>query len=129
MTLDGLTHRFPDEDSCRAHFFRLRWPDGKVACPRCGEARKVYVQIKPEHPLLRLMDELRQETAHRSVVWIYKAPHGAAPDPDKPNETFTFGGDAKVAVPGETDYRALPLCRRWLALMKEIQYELGIEVN
>ena len=44
MTLDGLTDRFPDEDSCRAHFFRLRWPDGRVACPRCGEAKKVYAR-------------------------------------------------------------------------------------
>src|SRR5262245_32088001 len=42
MTLDDLSRRFPDEDSARAHLFRLRWPNGEVTCPRCGKADKVY---------------------------------------------------------------------------------------
>jgi transposase-like protein len=42
MTLYDLDRRFPDEDTARAHLFRLRWPDGKVTCPRCGKAEKVY---------------------------------------------------------------------------------------
>jgi transposase-like protein len=42
MTLDELNRRFPNEDAARAHLFRLRWPDGKVHCPRCGKAERVY---------------------------------------------------------------------------------------
>jgi transposase-like protein len=42
MTLYDLDRRFPDEDTARAHLFRLRWRDGKVTCPRCGKAEKVY---------------------------------------------------------------------------------------
>lgn len=42
MTLYDLDRRFPDEDTARAHLFRLRWRDGKVACPRCGKPEKVY---------------------------------------------------------------------------------------
>lgn len=30
-----LERRFPDDASCRAYLFHLRWPDGFV-CPRCG---------------------------------------------------------------------------------------------
>lgn len=42
MTLYDLDRRFPDEESARAHLFRLRWRDGKVTCPRCGKPDKVY---------------------------------------------------------------------------------------
>jgi transposase-like protein len=56
MTLYDLDRRFPDEDTARAHLFNLRWPDGKVTCPRCGKAEKVYA---------------RKATPHR---WICKTP-------------------------------------------------------
>lgn len=32
---------FSDETKARAHFERIRWPNGPV-CPHCGEAEKVY---------------------------------------------------------------------------------------
>src|SRR5689334_7340992 len=44
MTIQGLLRRFPDEAACQAHFFALRWPDGKVTCPRCGATGKVYAK-------------------------------------------------------------------------------------
>jgi transposase-like protein len=34
MTLIELVERFPDNESCRQHLIRVRWPDG-VRCPRC----------------------------------------------------------------------------------------------
>src|SRR5580704_5446689 len=35
MTADLLNPIFTDEDAARAHFEKLRWPDGPV-CPHCG---------------------------------------------------------------------------------------------
>lgn len=37
-----LDRRFPDEDTARAHLFKLRWPDGVVVCPRCAKSDRVY---------------------------------------------------------------------------------------
>ena len=42
MTLTELTDRFPDEATAKTHLFNLRWPAGKVACPRCGKDEKIY---------------------------------------------------------------------------------------
>lgn len=42
MTLNDLLRRFPDEATAQAHLFKLRWPDGKVACPRCEKDEKIY---------------------------------------------------------------------------------------
>src|SRR5437870_4782303 len=48
MTLAQLMARFPDEQTCREHLQALRWPDGKVHCPRCGLSLKVYkVSVRP----------------------------------------------------------------------------------
>ena len=42
MTLSELQARFPDEAAAQAHLFGLRWPDGKVRCPRCRKDEKIY---------------------------------------------------------------------------------------
>jgi transposase-like protein len=42
MTLTELIDRFPDEATAKAHLFMLRWPSGKVACPRCKKDEKIY---------------------------------------------------------------------------------------
>ena len=42
MTFTELTRRFPDEATAKAHLFKLRWRGGKVACPRCKSAEKIY---------------------------------------------------------------------------------------
>jgi transposase-like protein len=47
MTLAQLNQRFPDEESCRAHLLKLRWPDGKVRCPRCNLSLRVYKTAQP----------------------------------------------------------------------------------
>ncbi len=41
-TLAELKRQFPTEEACKAHLTKMRWPDGKVACPRCGETRRLY---------------------------------------------------------------------------------------
>src|SRR5262245_31613924 len=35
------------DDACKALLAQLRWPDGKVTCPRCGEQKRVYKTAKP----------------------------------------------------------------------------------
>jgi transposase-like protein len=37
LTLMEMTRRFPDEESARAYFEALRWPNGPT-CPHCGNA-------------------------------------------------------------------------------------------
>jgi transposase-like protein len=34
--------RFPDEKSCREYLKNERFPDGKMACPKCGSTDKIY---------------------------------------------------------------------------------------
>jgi transposase-like protein len=48
MTLAQLNKRFPTEESCQEHLAKLRWPNGKVRCPRCAMSLKVYqIKAKP----------------------------------------------------------------------------------
>lgn len=42
LTLAEIERRFPDDAACKALLTTLRWPDGKVTCPRCGEQKRVY---------------------------------------------------------------------------------------
>jgi transposase-like protein len=42
MTYSDLVRRFPDEATAKAHLFNLRFPRGKVACPRCASTEKIY---------------------------------------------------------------------------------------
>src|SRR5207249_2531911 len=42
LTLRQVEREFGTEDACKALLTKLRWPDGKVACPRCGETKRVY---------------------------------------------------------------------------------------
>lgn len=37
-----MKRQYATEDACKALLQRLRWGDGQVACPRCGEQKKVY---------------------------------------------------------------------------------------
>lgn len=46
MSLPTFQARFPNEDACRDHLFRIRWPDGFV-CPRCGGLK--YSHISTRH--------------------------------------------------------------------------------
>ena len=41
QTLDAFDKRFPTEDACKKYLKDMRWPDGVVKCPRCGND-KVY---------------------------------------------------------------------------------------
>lgn len=49
-TLAQIKRDFPTEEACKAHLTKMRWPDGKVACPRCGETKRVYaLGARPFH--------------------------------------------------------------------------------
>jgi transposase-like protein len=41
IKLSELNSFFPTEEACKKFLFEHRWPDGKVACPRCGN-EKIY---------------------------------------------------------------------------------------
>jgi transposase-like protein len=34
---------FSDLDNCQNYMIAVRWPDGKVKCPRCGSERVTYL--------------------------------------------------------------------------------------
>lgn len=42
LSLSGLERQYATEDDCKALLQQLRWPDGKIHCPRCGLSLKVY---------------------------------------------------------------------------------------
>ncbi len=43
-TLQQAILYFADFDRCREFLMDLRWPDGKVACPKCGSEHVVYLE-------------------------------------------------------------------------------------
>jgi transposase-like protein len=50
LTLVHVEREFATEDACKALLTQLRWPDGKVHCPRCGLSVKVYaLKTRPYH--------------------------------------------------------------------------------
>jgi transposase-like protein len=50
LTARDVEQRFASEDACKELLTNLRWPDGKVACPRCGETKRVYrLRTRPFH--------------------------------------------------------------------------------
>lgn len=46
MSLLEFQNRFPNEELCREHLFRIRWPEG-YSCPRCGHDE--YSHITTRH--------------------------------------------------------------------------------
>src|SRR5580658_2190593 len=42
-TLQEAIIHFADHANCHALMIQLRWPDGKVACPRCGAEKVTYL--------------------------------------------------------------------------------------
>src|SRR5437016_5728510 len=42
LTFGRMKRQYGTDEACKALLTQLRWPDGKTACPRCGETKKVY---------------------------------------------------------------------------------------
>jgi transposase-like protein len=42
LTLSKVEREFATDDDCKRLLKKLRWPDGKPVCPRCGEQKRVY---------------------------------------------------------------------------------------
>ena len=50
ITLRDLKTQYSDDDACKKLLMEMRWPDGKITCPRCGETERVYtLKAKPFH--------------------------------------------------------------------------------
>src|SRR5438552_13699148 len=47
LTLGRIEREFATEDACKKLLASLRWPDDKVACPRCKSAEKIYPKKMP----------------------------------------------------------------------------------
>lgn len=45
-TLQQAIVYFGDPERCFEYAKKLRWPDGKVVCPRCGEAKNSFVKTR-----------------------------------------------------------------------------------
>jgi transposase-like protein len=43
-TLQQAIKHFADADNCLSYMVRLRWPDGKIACPACGRTDVVFLK-------------------------------------------------------------------------------------
>jgi transposase-like protein len=48
LTLADIKRDYADDDACRVLLRDMRWPDGVVKCPRCGND-KVYILKKAFH--------------------------------------------------------------------------------
>jgi transposase-like protein len=49
-SLASIRRDFDTPEACKAHLAKLRWPDGTVVCPRCGETKRVYaLKTRPFH--------------------------------------------------------------------------------
>jgi transposase-like protein len=49
-SLATIRRDFGTQDACKTHLTKLRWPDGKVTCPRCGKSERVYaLKSRPFH--------------------------------------------------------------------------------
>src|SRR5439155_18461757 len=49
-SLAQVKREFSTDEACKAYLAKMRWPDGKVACPRCGETKRVYaLRTRPFH--------------------------------------------------------------------------------
>jgi transposase-like protein len=44
MTLQEAIIHFSSFENCKAQMMELRWPDGKVKCPRCASERVIYLE-------------------------------------------------------------------------------------
>jgi hypothetical protein len=47
MTVAQFEALFPDEMACKAYLRDHRWPDGVIACPRCGSVRCYELKTMP----------------------------------------------------------------------------------
>lgn len=43
-TLQQAIQHFSDAENCRKFMIAMRWPDGKVICPRCGSSRVAWLE-------------------------------------------------------------------------------------
>ena len=71
LSLQGFEDRFPDDEACAEHLFRIRFPGGFV-CPTCGSSRAT--RLKRPRCMHECRDCKRQTSAtagtfrHRSHV-------------------------------------------------------------
>jgi hypothetical protein len=91
--------------------------------------RGLMVFASPVHPLLREMSQRRQETAHRSSLWIGRSPIEGCGGAREPGRGFVF---VELAADAERDYflntvpgrRVLDFCSEVIALLDRIHGEL-----
>ena len=54
QTFEAFDRQFPTDDACKAFVAQMRWPRGKVSCPRCGATERVYaLKARPWHWLCK----------------------------------------------------------------------------
>ena len=46
QTLQEAITYFSDPDRCFEYAVKLRWPDGKITCPRCGSTEHSFISTR-----------------------------------------------------------------------------------
>jgi hypothetical protein len=70
MTLRQLERDFATEEQIKTYLAGLRWPDGKVICPRCGGTEKVYKLGKPWTWLCKAKAENHGKSGYRFTILV-----------------------------------------------------------
>jgi hypothetical protein len=91
---------------------------------RRSTAGKQKLYVWPKHPLLVAMFEKRQETSHRSSLWIGRLEEPAQEGSENPNEQFAFVEPGETVFEGKPTTRVLPFCRSVLELIETIRKEV-----
>jgi hypothetical protein len=101
-----------------------------------GEYLKVHVQrgasgkqklyVWPKHPLLVAMFEKRQETSHRSSLWIAQSKEPAPGEGENVNEHHAFVEPGETILEGKPGTRVLPFCREVHELIRSIKEQVDL---
>ena len=67
-------HLFIDDFACWAYLAEIRWPDGKVFCPKCGEEQSSFITTRGRWkcPLGHQWSVTTDTVMHRSKVPLHK---------------------------------------------------------
>jgi len=93
---------------------------------RPGTSGKQKLFVAPKHPLLIILYEMRQETSHRSSLWIQPAPSGTPGGSGQGNESYAFVEPGENPADFRPGRKVLPFCREIVALIDQIRAELQI---
>src|SRR5271166_1197155 len=70
MNIREINIKFSTEDHCLAYIESMKWPDGVVRCPTCGD-KNVKRYERPTKPKRKLRSETRSKGKFNRRQWFY----------------------------------------------------------